>query len=211
MVLLALQDALDERYGDDGSNVFQGEIDRPLFRVIIQSQAFSMRTEPTVLMTRHRLRWYEIAAALADRADAVDLPAVFEEATGVPLDDVTAVAVVLWAAAVQNGTIPFNLATGGLKWERGRIERALALISATPGSLERRLLRWMRSTVCGGRSTPSGSSLWFDLPKTRRSYCPPSCSLSGRSDGSPYSISRTAYATAERQSAPRALRRSSEL
>ena len=132
ILVLALQDALGSEQDSDEPNVFRGEVQRPLFRTIIQSQAFGMRTEPATLLARHRLRWHELPQALADRHDAVDLPATFEQATGVPLDDVAAVAMVLWAAAVQNHLLPFNIATAGLKWNRDRLDRALALLSATP-------------------------------------------------------------------------------
>jgi hypothetical protein len=107
-----------------------------LFREVLRSQAFhSQRYEGTV-MPQFDLRWRELPRAMAGERGALDLEAVFAEATGVGLDDFTALGLGLWARAAEQPGQPIPLAYfASFHWADERLERTLQMIARVPGEL----------------------------------------------------------------------------
>ena len=83
--------------------------------------------------------WRQVPAQLAAHPRVVDMSDAYEDATGVPLDDLVTVCAAMWATA-NNGTP--HLAPGffgALGWSEDRLAAALQLVSATPEQMAQML------------------------------------------------------------------------
>jgi len=97
---------------------------------MVANQHFNHPGDEVHLMARFVRQWLQLPGELAADRQVVDLPRLYREVTGAALDDVLAVGVLLWAAAV-NGTpriLPDGLA--GLGWDTERLEAVLRLFVA---------------------------------------------------------------------------------
>ncbi|MFF0201885.1 hypothetical protein [Streptomyces sp. NPDC005017] len=113
-------------------------VDQPgdLGREMIANQYFNNNTSIPHTLARYVRRWRELPQQLAGSDGMVDLPAVYEQCTGVTLDDLTVVAGALWAAAC-NGNVLTSAAELEALLPAGRAAKALSLISADLDTLRR--------------------------------------------------------------------------
>lgn len=135
--VLALQEDLGRRDGaepnDEPERLTPGG---RLFREILRSQAFHSQTNEGTMMPQFDLRWRELPRAMAGERGAFDLKAVFAEATGVTLDDFTALGLGLWARAVEQPGVPIPLTYfSSFNWTDERLERTLQMVARAPGEL----------------------------------------------------------------------------
>jgi hypothetical protein len=104
-----------------------------LFKEVVRYQSFSYEFDESVLMARHRLHWQDIPSDLRDRPEYVDLPAAFEQATGVSLTDLEVLGIALWVRAVQSPGLPVPISYfAPLGWAPEKVAKALSLITSTP-------------------------------------------------------------------------------
>jgi hypothetical protein len=105
-----------------------------LFREIVRSQAFHDATYERIHLSTFQTRWREIPAKMPE--PRVDLVAEFEAATGVPLDDFSALGLALWVRAIEAVGQPFPCSVlSNFNWSPERTERTLALIARPPVEL----------------------------------------------------------------------------
>ncbi|MFG2305273.1 hypothetical protein [Actinacidiphila glaucinigra] len=100
-----------------------------LGREIIANQHFNNNTSVPHTLARYMRRWRELPQQLAGSDGMVDLPAVYEQCTGVTLDELTVVAGALWAAACQ-GKVLTPIAELETLLPAGQLTKVLSLISA---------------------------------------------------------------------------------
>lgn len=107
----------------------------PLECYFIANHMFNSRLDIMTVLTVFQRCWLDLPAENPDDPRMLDLPAEYEAATGVPLADLTALCLVLWAGAV-NGTTLHNLSQVNVfGWSDERFERALDLISCAPDEM----------------------------------------------------------------------------
>lgn len=105
-----------------------------LGREIIANQYFNNSTSVAHTLTRYVRRWRHGLPQVDNIGGLVDLAAVYEECTGVTLDDLTIVAGALWIAACH-GEVLTPAAELETLLPAGRAAGALSLISAHPDTL----------------------------------------------------------------------------
>ncbi|RSN90122.1 hypothetical protein DMH26_28620 [Streptomyces sp. WAC 05379] len=130
--LLAFSDLMGSS-GPQGPTVIA---DQPgeLGREIIANQYFNNSTSVAHTLTRYVRRWRNGFPRSGNAGGMVDLAAVYEECTGVTLDDLTIVAGALWTAACH-GTVLTPAAELETLLPAERVAGALSLISADPDTL----------------------------------------------------------------------------
>ncbi|MFE7236389.1 hypothetical protein ACFVAF_38485 [Streptomyces sp. NPDC057596] len=100
-----------------------------LGREVIANQYFNNNASVPHTFARYVRRWRELPQQFAGKDGLVDLPAVYEQCTGVTLDDLTVVAGALWTAAC-NGNVLTPTAELETLLPAGQVTKVLALISA---------------------------------------------------------------------------------
>jgi hypothetical protein len=129
--VLAIQQGLTAPGEDRGEHLSPGG---RLFREIVRSQAFYSDTYERVHTTTFQTRWRDLPPMMSE--PRMDLVAEFEAATGVMLDDFTALGIGLWARTIETTGQPIPLAfLSSFRWDAERLERALGLISRRPTEL----------------------------------------------------------------------------
>lgn len=133
--LLAVQQDLHAS-DDDSENVGPSDPRGPLFRAIVQNQAFANRPTEGSLIARLQTRWRELPPLMKGHPEWVDLEAEFERSTGTTLTDLTVVGLGLWAGAQRApGRVMSVSYFDSLRWPRERLEAALRLVAADPATL----------------------------------------------------------------------------
>lgn len=122
-------------------SVFGGETSSPMFREIVQNQAFYAETDAGTLLGRHHLHWVVLPERMKEDPRREDLPGLFQRATSVPFDDFMAVGLALWAIVETRNVNPVPLDRLGLKLSQERIEAALALFTLTADAMREEIVR----------------------------------------------------------------------
>ncbi|MCR4511732.1 hypothetical protein [Aeromicrobium sp. 50.2.37] len=123
-----------EALGEDDDHVVTATAG-PLECYFIANHLFNSHIDVMTASAVFQRCWVEIPAERLEDPRMADLPAEYEAATGVPLSDLTALCVMLWASAV-NGSPSLELdVVNAFGWEQDRLERALALISCGPDEM----------------------------------------------------------------------------
>jgi hypothetical protein len=112
----------------------------PFTTRVLANQYLNKPLDEAHLLARFERQWLELPAERSGERRVVDLPALFAEATGVPLQDVVVAALALWARAIQGlPHVPPGY-FGPLGWDEERVAAAVRLFSIDPVGL-RGLLR----------------------------------------------------------------------
>ncbi|KAA1376417.1 hypothetical protein [Aeromicrobium fastidiosum] len=107
----------------------------PLACYFIANHLFNSHLDVMTATAVFQRCWIEIPAEDVEDPRMLDLPAEFEDATGVPLGDLTALCVMLWASAVNGNTVLEISRVNAFGWSTERLERALDLISCDPDQM----------------------------------------------------------------------------
>jgi len=123
-LLLAVAEHLSSPVGDEDERRLQLECE------IVANQYFNAPRDPAHLTARFVRRWMQIPREAGDDRERLDLEALYADVVGLPLVDVSVVALGLWAAAEPGHTrfepSYFDL----LGWEPARLEAVWQLLSA---------------------------------------------------------------------------------
>jgi hypothetical protein len=112
----------------NGPTVVTGKAGR-LGREIISNQLFHAHRSEAGAIRRFMRRWVELPAEMASDRRVHDMPARFQEATGVALADLVLMLFAMWGA-VTDGRPRFALSYfDSLGWSPERIERTVALFT----------------------------------------------------------------------------------
>ena len=128
-LLLTVAEHLSSPAGDEEERRRQLECE------IVANQYFNAPRDPAHLLARFVRRWIQIPREVADVNERVDLEALYADVVGLPLRDVSIVALGLWAAAEPGHTqfAPSHFDTLG--WEPERLEAVWQLLSADRDTL----------------------------------------------------------------------------
>ncbi|WP_406277321.1 hypothetical protein [Embleya sp. NBC_00896] len=129
LAMLVVAQHIGSHLGGDGIATVIDDAPGPLGRDLIANQLFHGSYSAAHVMGRFVRRWHELPVEMAGQRDVCDLPGTYEDATGVPLADLTLVGTGLWASAHQGRWVvpPEYFTTTDLTPEH--LERVLALIA----------------------------------------------------------------------------------
>ncbi len=115
------------------------DIPGELGRELIANQIFNATRDPKGIWAMFERCFRELPRELAGNPRMVDLPAEYESATGVPLDDLVTVSGALWASAANGRSTLTMSYFQTLNWDERRLTHALDLISTTPENMREML------------------------------------------------------------------------
>jgi hypothetical protein len=124
--------ALSQQMGltNQGQSTVVSDEPGPLGRELIANQLFNQKWMPTSILARYTRRWRELPAERNTDPQVVDLSQVYEECTGVSLDDLAAVGAFLWGMVLSGGCVASLEQVYRLRLPRERIDSVLSMISA---------------------------------------------------------------------------------
>jgi hypothetical protein len=138
LATLALADHLGT---DDYPGAGDGDIGA-LGREFLRNQAFNYRADVASLLASFRRACVELPDELAVHPKVVNFGALYEQATGVPLRDINAMAFLLWAVATQSGPVISTVdLPDAIGWDPERVDRTLRLMALTSEALRAGLIR----------------------------------------------------------------------
>ncbi len=123
-LLLAVAEHLSSPAGDEDERRLQLECE------IVANQYFNAPRDPAHLTARFVRRWIQIPREARDDRERLDLEALYADVVGLPLLDVSVVALGLWAAAEPGHTRFAPSYFDMLGWEPARLEAVWQLLSA---------------------------------------------------------------------------------
>lgn len=128
VAMLVVAEHLTGHLGEGISTVID-DTPGPIGSDLIANQLFHGVYSAAHMMGRFVRRWHQLPVEMAGQRDVCDLPKAYEDATGVPLADLTLVGAGLWASAYQGRWVvpPDYFTTTDLTPEA--LERVLALIA----------------------------------------------------------------------------------
>jgi hypothetical protein len=141
-ILLGLTEHLGSEMDEDlesGANQVITGTPGALGREVIANQLANRHRDEASRWATFEECWRQLPAQLAAHPRVVDMSDAYEDATGVPLDDLVTVCAAMWATA-NNGTP--HLAPGyfdALGWSEDKLAAALQLVSATPEQMAQML------------------------------------------------------------------------
>lgn len=129
-----------EALGEDDDHIVTSTAG-PLECYFIANHLFNSHIDVMTATAVFQRCWIEIPAEHLEDPRMADLPAEYEAATGVPLSDLTALCVMLWASAVNGSALLEIDVVNAFGWESDRLERALALISCSPDEMRTSIIK----------------------------------------------------------------------
>ncbi|MBP2330608.1 hypothetical protein JOF56_010993 [Kibdelosporangium banguiense] len=147
LAMVAITDYLNpEREVENSENVIT-KVPGALGRELISNQVFNADPVEMNLFARFIRTWLQLPQELVGMSEIVDLEKVYQDAVGVPLRDVMAVALVLWAATTaKEGAGPFEEYFAVLKWTPERIRAAVSVFCADVPTFRAEVLKELKST-----------------------------------------------------------------
>ncbi|SNR80006.1 hypothetical protein SAMN06265360_12019 [Haloechinothrix alba] len=125
--LISLGDYLGYNDNDNESRVITKKPGK-IGREVIANQVFNARVDEASVLSRFWRIWFQLPKELRDDPEMVDLESVYLDAVGVPLWDVCAAAILLWASAIK-GTTNIDEFLDERGWGADRFQDAISVFS----------------------------------------------------------------------------------